>query len=578
MSIRVRPVMPAIRMERINYRLAVQFSPVNIKLRYMRYGLFVFFILFISTPARLYAQVVLEKGTVSYVSSQNVYVKFSSTQSIDIGDTLFIPKNENQIPALVVTNKSSVSCVCSRLITDVFRVGDAIVAKSAPLEKKEAAKNEKPDKKNAAAKPAPAGDKTNKASADQPNNTKTEKKKSGQKVSVRLSAASYTNLSDRGDHTRMRYSLNMRGNHIKNSPFSTDAYITFRHVLNEWDSTRRNLNDALKIYSLSVKYDLNETSNLVLGRKINPKISSLGAVDGLQYEQGLGHFLVGAIAGARPDLRDYRLNPNLLQAGLYVGHDSRNNDKYQQTTLGIIEQHNGSAIDRRFIYVQHSDELLHNLNLFGSCEMDLYQKRNGETQNNLSLTNLFISLQYRLSRKVNVSMSYDNRKNIIYYESYKSYIDQLIDDETRQGLRFGLNVRPWKLVSLGANASWRFQKSSANDSKNLNAYLNLNRIPFLNTSVSLSANFLQTGYLNSTMYGARLMKDFFKGRASAELYYRWLTYDYRAYDYSTSQHVVGGSLSFQIIKGLSVYFFTEQTFDSQNNNYTLINSKIMQRF
>jgi len=175
-------------------------------------------------------------------------------------------------------------------------------------------------------------------------------------------------------------------------------------------------------------------------------------------------------------------------------------------------------------------------------------------------------------------MSYDNRKNIIYYESYKSYIDQLIDDETRQGLRFGLNVRPWKLISLGANASWRFQKSSANDSKNLNAYLNLNRIPFLNTSVSLSANFLQTGYLNSTMYGARLMKDFFKGRASAELYYRWLTYDYQAYDFSTSQQVVGGSLSFQIIKGLSVYFFTEQTFDNQNNNYTLINSKIMQRF
>jgi hypothetical protein len=84
-----------------------------------------------------------------------------------------------------------------------------------------------------------------------------------------------------------------------------------------------------------------------------------------------------------------------------------------------------------------------------------------------------------------------NRKNIIYYESYKSYIDQLIDDETRQGLRVGANYHISKLFTWGFNASWRFQKSEINLSKNLNTYLNISKLPIINATASLSANILQ---------------------------------------------------------------------------------------
>ena len=61
----------------------------------MRCILFIFFVFFIAHNENLHAQTELEKGTVSYVSSQNVYVKFSSTRGINIGDTLFIKKQEN---------------------------------------------------------------------------------------------------------------------------------------------------------------------------------------------------------------------------------------------------------------------------------------------------------------------------------------------------------------------------------------------------------------------------------------------------------------------------------------------------
>lgn len=41
-----------------------------------------------------------KKGTVTYVSSQNVYVKFSGMEHINKGDTLFSKKGEQLLPSL----------------------------------------------------------------------------------------------------------------------------------------------------------------------------------------------------------------------------------------------------------------------------------------------------------------------------------------------------------------------------------------------------------------------------------------------------------------------------------------------
>lgn len=544
----------------------------------MRRCFFIFSLFLLAIHATLKAQGVLDKGIVSYVSSQNVYVKFASTNGINIGDTLYLQKGENLIPALQVTNKSSVSCVCSKLITDPIPVSTEILARKiqeAPKPEEKQKQATKTQKEQTGVQPH---DKTPEQAAREIEDTQEPKYHPKQKIRARLSAASYSNFSDQRETTRMRYSFSMQGNHIKNSRFSSDVYVVYRHTLNDHTAEGNTLNNALKIYALSAKYDFSESTNLVLGRRINPKIASLGAVDGLQFEKGLGHFYVGAIAGARPDLSDYSINPDLLQAGAYFGLGSKQDEKYHQSTVGFIEQRNKSAVDRRFVYFQHTDDLMKNLNLFGSMEMDLYQNVNNEVHNKPRLTNLFVSLRYRFSRNLNTTLSYDNRKNIIYYESYKSYIDQIIDNETRQGLRFGVNFRPVKLINVGANASWRFQKSRANEAKNLNTYLNFNQIPFLKASAMVSANFLKTSYIDSKIYGLRLMKDIFKGKVNTEVYFRRVDYDFPVYGFKSNQNVVGASLSWQIMKKLGFYVFFEQTFDSQGNDFLLFNTRLMQRF
>lgn len=529
------------------------------------------FILFsLSISAQVKSNV--ETGKVSYVSSQNIYVKFDNTDEINVGDTLLILKNNQFIPALLVENKSSISCVCKPIIENVeILVADEV--RSVKFEKIVEPEIKEPEKTEEKTKPTPPA-----AVIPVTPEKEEEDETFKQNIKGRISAASYSNMSNGVERHRMRYAFSFRGNNLKNSRFSTDNYITFRHTIGEWDRVKNNLSDALKIYSLSAKYDFNKSSSLTVGRKINPRISNMGAIDGLQYEHGAGQIKLGAIAGSRPNFADYGVDFSLMQAGVYISHSSDNTTKYQQSTLGFIEQHNGTSVDRRFVYFQHSNSLAKNLNLFTSFEFDLYEKINNEIKNKVDLTNIYASLRYRFSRKLSVSASYDARKNIVYYESYKNTIDSLFENETRQGLRFGLNIKPHKLITLGINSGLRFQKGEGNLSRNANAYLSISRLPVINARASLTSNFLETGYIKSFMYGARLSKDIIKRKVSTEVYFRRVNSKYLTSETTIQQDIYGASCSVRILKKLSFYVYYEGTFNKEKPTQTRFNTKLIQRF
>lgn len=52
------------------------------------------------------------EGSVSFLTAQNVYVKFDNTRAIEIGDTLYLKHPDSWEPLLTVSQKSSISCVC----------------------------------------------------------------------------------------------------------------------------------------------------------------------------------------------------------------------------------------------------------------------------------------------------------------------------------------------------------------------------------------------------------------------------------------------------------------------------------
>jgi hypothetical protein len=77
------------------------------------------------------------EGTVSYITGQNIYVKFNSTQGIENGDTLFSKQNEIFMPVLVVEHHSSISCLCKSIGENKFKVADKLIFIQKGVENKE---------------------------------------------------------------------------------------------------------------------------------------------------------------------------------------------------------------------------------------------------------------------------------------------------------------------------------------------------------------------------------------------------------------------------------------------------------
>lgn len=539
----------------------------------LRINIFLLFI--IISMVRLNAQDKLAsvEGEVSFISSTHVYVKFPSTDAIQIGDTLHFQLAGKLHPALIVNSKSSVSCVCDPIGDFTAKVKDKIFATPSKPKKQKGK-----DVLIEESKPEPVIKFLQDTLAETQTEAK-EKKTSHALISGKIAAASYSDFTntEADNSQRMKYTLSMRADKFPSDKFSAETYISFRHKQGEWNEVQKDLNSALKIYSLSVQYKMTDHLNLSVGRKINPLISNMGAVDGLQFQSEMKKFKVGLLAGTRPDYQDYSFNKNLLQFGAYVAHEVKTETGSMRNSFAVVEQKNHSNTDRRFVYYQHQNQLLKKLYLFGSFEMDLYRKTDQGAENKLSLTGIYLLTTYKPWKKLSLTASYDARKQVIYYESYKSFVDQLIDQETRQGYRFRVNYRPWKRVTLGANAGYRFQKSDPSASKNMYSYVNIRNFTALDVSTTLSATYIESSYFTGNFYGIRLSKDLFKGKVQAGVSYQNLNYFYRSSEESLLQDMVELNFNWRIYKKLSFsanYEFLGQGKDQFNRFYV----QLRQRF
>ena len=323
---------------------------------------------------KLNAQVATDnlQGVVSFISSQNIYVKFKSTSGLSEGDTLFISSKGVLVPVLKINNLSSSSCVCTAISNINLLVADQIIAKrnsnlTKPSETKvKALINETPSIKDS---------------------VRSEKKQSHtieqkQLIKGSISAFAYSDFSSSvvPASTQLRYTLSLDALNIKDSKISFSSYLSFRHKIGAWNEVQKDLFNALKIYDLSVKYDLNKSTHITLGRKINNNISSMGAMDGLQFEKSINRFALGALVGFRPDYNDYGFNSNLFQYGAYVAYNSLPAETFSQSSLAFMQQMNNSKTDRRFLYFQHTNSIIRNVYLFSTFEVDLYKSVNNKPQ------------------------------------------------------------------------------------------------------------------------------------------------------------------------------------------------------
>jgi len=507
------------------------------------------------------------EGRVSFVTSKNIYVKFEDTNNIKIGDPLFV-SNAGE-PCLLVNNKSSTSVVCSR-------INDCEVSKETVVYYNHIPKvqEETPLKNN---------EDLAITSDDKPIELKNDDVKQSlysEKIKGRLSLASYSTLSNNdADRHRLMSRFSLNAYHINDSRLSVETYLNYRKntISGESDLLAAST-DYFKVYNLALSYDVDPTFSISIGRKINSKTSSLGANDGLQLEKSFGKKYVGATAGFRPDISDFGFNTNLFQYGAYVGRLVENKNSYSQTTIGFVEQRNSSKIDRRYTHLQHSSTFFKKLHLFTSAELDIFNQSNDSISNNPRLTNLYISTRYRFNRKINLSLSYDSRKRIIYYETYQTEVERLLaEDLARQGIRARLNLRPLNFLSTGISYSKRFQSDTDNKSDNIYSYITFTKIPTVGGRINFTYNMNTSNYLESNIAAVRYSQAFFKKKLNTDFYYRFVKYDYVNNNVDFDQNYYGINLSFAIKRSLLLGLSGELSIYNQEE-YIRLNTRIVKRF
>ncbi|MEZ4794811.1 MAG: hypothetical protein R2773_04940 [Flavobacteriaceae bacterium] len=495
-------------------------------------------------------------GTVSFVTSNNVYLKFDDTEPIEVGAVLKF----NGSDCLQVTDKSSISVVCSILNHCSIQKGDqinyTITSKETNVET-DLPKEDFP-----------------KTSDELVSETEMEKTSLyEEKIRGRVSVSSYDLFSNiRDDRHRIMGRFSMDAQHLNNSKFSIQTYLNYRNITAGPDYGGRT--SILNVYNLNTRFDATPSLSVTAGRAINPKASSLGANDGVYVEKYFGDFYVGAIGGFRPDFEDYGFNSDLLQYGAYVGYETEGENGSSQTTLGALEQTNSGNTDRRFIYLQHYSTI-DQLSLFGSMELDIFGFNGNETR----LTNLYLSARYRFSRAVNLMISYDARKRIYYYETFQTDIEQLLDDDlARQGIRIRLNVRPTKILWLGASYSSRFQSDNQNQSNNLYGYASLTKIPGIGGRIYASYNRNESNYLTSNVASISHSREFFKNKLYTEIYFRSAQYTYEnSLIGKYQQNYYGLNLSYRISRTWQLSVLGEYATLDEEQSYRFY-TRLIKRF
>ncbi|MBN2805956.1 MAG: hypothetical protein JXR22_04805 [Prolixibacteraceae bacterium] len=506
-------------------------------------------------------------GVVTYLTTQNVYVKFLSAKKISQGDQLFQRIDGVLQPVMTVEQRSSVSVVGKTIGEVKFEVGDQLIALIDEDQKVVEGiinESEKPVTDQHINQPIEKEAKTSERKQD---------------IKGRILLTSYSNISnlDSTATHRLRYTFSFNAANITNSRFSFESYISFAHKLNDWAAIQENIYNGLKIYSLNLKYDVGKSTSIWLGRKINPKISSLGAIDGLQFETTMKQFYFGAVTGFRPDYTDYSLNRNLLEYGAFVGHKYQSKKGNAQTSLALFQQNNNGKVDRRFLYFQHDNTLLPKLGIFYSTELDLYRLQDGQPVSDIILTSMYFSVRYRPFKTLSITGSYDNRRNVIYYETFKNYIDKLLEDATRQGVQLRLNYRPLKFMTTGLSGSYRMRDNDLHPTQNANAFVTFNQVPWIDASLTLSANVLQNSYISGQVYGCRLNRDFLSGKMNTGLNYRYVNYVYLNVAGTLKQHIAEADVTYRLNRNFSVSFNYELTLEDQIN-YHRVYFSLMKRF
>ncbi|MGD9899416.1 MAG: hypothetical protein AB7T22_09850 [Calditrichaceae bacterium] len=426
---------------------------------------------------------------VKYLSADHVYIDAGETDGLSAGMRLSVSRGDKIIAEMEIVFVAGHSSSC-RVIESSADVKPGDIVKLPVLsETSEVSKDSLQSRQRVwSEKPAKS----------------IKRSKSNVHGSISMQLYHFEDLTDAGlNFSQPTFRVNLKARQLWGK-----SYNFILKTRTRYDKRERSYNSHVpsdewrnRIYELSFSYD-DQTAlfNYKLGRIISNKFSGVGYIDGLllQYNM-LKQLSLGVFAGTQPEWQYSDFQTSIQKYGAYLTY--LNGDygaERLESTLALAGEYHGSTVSREFLYLQNNYVSGKKWSFYQSAEIDLNRDwRKDRTNENISLSGLYLSGRYRFSDGVNASLSYDNRKNYYTYD-LRTMADSLFDDAFRQGIRTNIYIKLLDDYRLSAGFGIRNRE---NDSENTYSYsAGLNKMNFfrqgmlLQFSVSGFSNYYTAGY------------------------------------------------------------------------------------
>jgi hypothetical protein len=458
---------------------------------------------------------------VRYISAENVYLAAGRSDSLSIGDKLAIKRNDSLIADLEIIYVAEHSVSCKILqSTGAILAGDKAVVTQRIIQPGIEATPQKAETQTT----APA-----KISVTQPAHKRSQPlaKISG---SVSFQMSYWDDRSDANlDFKQPTARLNFRVTKIGGKALSfivrsrarqdqRSKYYSTDIPKNQW----RN-----RIYEMSLIYDDPQARlNFRAGRIISNKFSGIGYIDGLLLQTNLSAISnFGVFAGTQPQWQSSDFQTSIQKYGAFYNYTKGDYQSIRREhTVAFAGEYHSSTVSREFIYLQNSINNSDRWGGFGSAEIDINRGwRKTKTNQSLTLTNLYISGNYRLAGWVRANLSLDNRKNYWTYET-RNIADTLFDNALRQGIRtnFDFHLLGGYYFNAGIGANKRKTDTGATHSYSAGLSKNNFMIKqvFFNTQIAGFTNPNSSGLNSSFRIGRNFLRADYLSIGYGNYYYK----------------------------------------------------------
>lgn len=499
-----------------------------------------------------------QTGVISYVSKESVYVRFSSTTGIALGDTLYSAKTD--MPVLVVSKKSSISTINTRIGTTNLLIGDSILFYSnVQVDKNIPQKETNPVVRDGKNQIIRSADSVIRKNIPQEPKEKSWNWHGNTSLSTRYNQ---TLGSEANRGMNQQYGrFNIRG--IKNDSLnSLGLHLSGNYQQFSSSYARAEAPKMGRLYLNQAELQWKPASSLEfrIGRGFQNGLSSMGALDAARISYKKSTIQFEAMGGFAPNFRTHQFSTENLAYGLSLKTEHYKNTLKWDVSLGWMNQFSQGQIDRRLLLLQGS--------LYNKKSYAYFLIENDFTQgiNQSRVQSTYVSLQHRWNSKWNSFLSYDTRTPWIYWRSYDQLtIDDLIEREAQRGFRVRLNYKSSK------NVNWGFQSTvrTTNFKKDMMLLgLNVTRNNLFWKGSSLSYRLNLADYNSLWQNALQIVRwSMYKQNSQFSMYYRSNLFSRRIELGSVfNQNSAGIQYSFPLRKGYELDAFFEYNFQQQQQH------------